>query len=167
MSVLQLVVRRLLLEILLSDVSQFFLELFSFLLLLVTLNLLFLESVFSLLCLEAGLLTILVVLHEVLQSISLQLLELFLVLLEVSVFHIDRVEDALILLNIIVPRRINCFEQSLVLIFDFRLFVLLGFDLLVDSADLVLEFFELLLVALLELGHLEVGVLLDELGGLE
>lgn len=167
MSVLQLVVRRLLLEILLSDVSQFFLELFSFLLLLVTLNLLFLESVFSLLCLEAGLLTILVVLYEVLQSISLQLLELFLVLLEVSVFHIDRVEDALILLNIIVPRRINCFEQSLVLIFDFRLFVLLGFDLLVDSADLVLEFFELLLVALLELGHLEVGVLLDELGGLK
>ena len=167
MSVLQLVVRRLLLEILFGNVGQFFLELFSFLLLLVTLNLLFLESVFSLLCLEAGLLTILVVLHKVLQSISLQLLELLLVLLEVTVFHIDRVEDALILLNIIIPRRINCFEQSLVFIFDLRLFVLLGFDLLVDSADLILEFFELLLVALLELRHLEVGVLLDELGGLE
>lgn len=98
----------------------------------------------------AGLLAVLVILNQIFVSLTLLVAQVFLEFLEVSVLLENLVDDILVLLDVFVSGRINCFEKCLIFLLDLNLLLLLGIDLLVDSSDFFFKLFEFLLISELE-----------------
>lgn len=94
-------------------------------------------------------------------------MQFLLILNELTILHIDLVEDALVLLVVIISGRINCFEKSLVLLSDFILLLLLGLDLSIDPSNFFLKLLEFLLISRFKFRHLQVSILLDKLSSLK
>ena len=153
-----------LLEALLRELTKLLLLGHLLLLNLLPISLLFLEHIFGLLSLHAGILTLLVVLGKVLHSLLLLLDNLLIDAIEFSILLDDLIDKLLVHLNIFDSAFLDLLEELNILRLNFLLLGLVVFDEFLHLSDLPLELCHLRLVLLVDLIHLEFVLISDLLG---